>query len=161
MAKKETILTELEKQLTQALSSQYDFAIEQDSYHHRITLYFRLFVENKGEVMIEDEEGVLASNIIEFEDCIIFHQAKDTLADDEALALFSFDRKKGMEKAQLYAIAQTLQYTLEEGESDLMDFVTDETKDEFELHFDDDQYTYYYNEGKQKYQTARVSYPKF
>ena len=160
MGKKETIVTELKKQLQEALNERYDFALDLDSYHHRITLYFRLFVENKESLVIEDSAGVLADDIIEFEDCIIFHQARD-LSCDDALATFVFDRKQGMEKAQLYAVANTLNEVLEEGESDLLDFVTDPDKEEFELQFDEEKYQAYYEQGKEKYGATKVGYPKF
>lgn len=159
--KKETVLTALEKALNQSLGEDYDYAIDFDSFRHRIAIYFRIFVENKDIVCIEDTDGTVATDIIEFEDSILFHQAKDKVDETEYLETFIFDRKKGISRAMIEAIAMTLRETLDEGQSDLMDFVTDSHVETFELHFDQDFYTASLERAKKRYHNEMVSYPKF
>lgn len=157
---KETILTVLEQQLMAELGDDYDFALDFDSCHHCITLYFRLFVQNQNNMAIEDESGVMAEDIIEFEDAIAFQDEKRKLNDDDYLHVFYFNRKKGIPRAYLVALAKTLRHTLDEGQSDLLDFVTDDEDETFELTFDMALYQDEVACAEQRYHDV-IEYPKF
>lgn len=154
--KKENILTYLEKKLIEILPERYDWALDWQAKKHRIAIYFRIFVENKTGQEIIDEEGVVASEIIEFEDVIYLCGGKEIPTD--ALYVYSFDRKKGIAQGVLDALVNQLLISLEDGESDLLDFVTDETMTEFELHWDEK----VFQEQIKENQTGEIlAYPKF
>lgn len=155
--KKENVLTYLEKILEETLVERYDWALDWDTKNHEIRLFFRFFVQNVSQQAIIDEVGTLASDIIEFEDSLSLYTKTPSA---ENLVAFPFQRKKGIEKAQLKAIIQTLEVCLEEGESDLLDFVCDEQANEFELHWPTDIYERCYEAEKAK-DASFIAYPKF
>lgn len=158
---KENILTVLETALLNTFDDQYDFAMDFDSKHHRITLYFRLFAQNEQAEVIEDEDGVMASDIIEFEDAVLLYQEGQTISDDEYLYTLAFNRKKGLPYATLMALAETLRDVLDEGQSDLLDFIHDANQEEFSLHFDEATFKHYLEIMEQRYPNRWVAYPKF
>ncbi|MGO3731859.1 MAG: DUF3013 family protein [Vagococcus sp.] len=137
--KKETMLTELERQLEKQLID-IDFAIDWNTKQHSVEVIIVLFAENKEGDTIEDEGGVVTEeNVIEFEDAVLFYsQDKEMFDEEDYLAMLPFDRKKGISKAYIQAFAGYLNEVATEGQDDLLDFLSDDSIDVFELKWNDD-----------------------
>jgi Protein of unknown function (DUF3013). len=156
---KETILTYLDKQLTKKVT-EYDVAIDFDARNHTIELVVRLFAENKDGSTIDDAQGVSTEEeIIEFEDGILlFNPEKSSFDEEDYLAVLPFEGKKGMQQAQLDGLVDYLNDILDQGQSDLLDFLDDEEADVFELHFSEEAYA----AAVAKYtSTAYIAYPSY
>lgn len=133
---KETILSYLEKQITNKIP-EYDIAIEWDTRNHTIELVVRLFAENQLGALIDDAQGVTSEEaIIEFEDGILLYDPKKSKFDQEDyLAVIPFEGKMGLQQAVIDGLVDYLQVILDQGQSDLLDFLTDENTETFELIF--------------------------
>ncbi len=156
---KDNMLTELEKQLEKSLGD-FDFAIDWDVRQHRIEVSVVLFAENKSNDVIEDEEGVQSEEeVIEFEDSLVLYaDDKETPDELEYLTVIPFNRKKGMAKEDITALANYLAEVLVNGQDDLLDFLNDETIETFELVWDDAAFE---EVKKNNNETAMVAYPKY
>jgi hypothetical protein len=137
--KKMNLLTYLDEQIEKKISS-YDIALDWDTKNHTIEIIVRLFAENNANLEIDDAEGIISEEeIIEFEDGILLYDPKkSTINEEDYLAVIPYEGKKGLSKAQIDGIVDYLQEVLDEGQSDLLDFL-DETNEEavFELHWDE------------------------
>ena len=156
---KETMLTYLDKQLTKKVT-EYDVAIDFDARNHTIELVVRLFAENKEGSTIDDAQGVSTEEeIIEFEDGILlFNPEKSSFEEEDYLAVIPFEGKKGMKQAQLDGLVDYLQEILDQGQSDLLDFLDDEEAEVFELHFSEEAF----EEAVEKYaSSAYIAYPSY
>lgn len=134
---KETMLTYLDRQVTKHLGD-YEVAIDWDTRNHAIELIVRLFAENTTNVRIDDKEGVTSEEeIIEFEDALLFYDARKTIFDaDDYLATIPFEGKKGIKQSVLDAVIAYLPEILVAGQDDLFDFLASEADDAtFELVF--------------------------
>ncbi|MGX4686859.1 DUF3013 family protein [Vagococcus sp. JNUCC 83] len=156
---KDNMLTELEKQLEKSLGD-FDFAIDWDVKQHRIEVSVVLFAENKLNDVIEDEEGTQSEEeVIEFEDSLVLYaDDKQTPDELEYLTVIPFNRKKGMTKGDIIALANYLAEVLVNGQDDLLDFLNDETIETFELVWNDAAFE---EMKKNNNETAMVAYPKY
>lgn len=146
---KETMLTYLDNQLTKKMAD-YEVALDWDVKNHTIELVVRLFAENSQQLALDDIEGVLSEEeIIEFEDGILlYHPEKSTFLIEDYLATLPYEHKKGMKQSDLDGLVDYLKEILDEGQSDLLDFLEDESEEAiFELHF-----------SKEKWQEACQAY---
>ncbi len=137
---KETLITYLDKQLTKKIT-EYDTAIDWDAKNHTIELVIRLFAENAAGTVIDDAEGVESEEeIIEFEDGILFYNPQKSRFDEEDyLAVIPYEGKKGIQQAVIDGLVDYLQEVLDQGQSDLLDFLSEENEDEFfELQFSEE-----------------------
>ena len=136
---KTNILTYLDEALTKKIPD-YDVALDWDKKNHTIEIVLRLFAENKAKLTIDDAAGVESEEeIIEFEDGILlFNPQKSKFEETDYLAVLPYEGKKGMPKAMLDGLVDYLQLVLDEGQSDLLDFLADETAEVFALTFDHD-----------------------
>lgn len=134
--KKENLLEVLEKELEKQIT-EADFAIDWNPKKHQFEVLVALFAENKDQESIEDEEGVVSEEeMIEFEDAILFYaNDADVIPEDEYLAVVKFDRKKGLSREWLRLFASYLNEVLIEGQSDLLDFLEDDSIEVFELNW--------------------------
>ncbi|OJG88809.1 hypothetical protein RV16_GL002389 [Enterococcus saccharolyticus] len=101
----------------------------------------RLFAENTTGSVIDDAEGVASEEeVIEFEDGILFyHPEKSRFEEEDYLAVIPYEGKKGIEQAVIDGLVDYLQEVLDQGQSDLLDFLSEENDDEFfELDFSDE-----------------------
>ncbi len=139
--KKENILEVIEKELEKQLN-EIDFAIDWDTKKHQFEVILVLFAENKEQEAIEDEEGILSEEeVIEFEDTIFFYTNESSVVDkEEYLTTIHFDRKKGLSREWIRTFAAYLNEIVTEGQSDLLDFLTDETIEIFELKWNQDDF---------------------
>ncbi len=139
---KETILTYLDQRLTKKITD-YDVAIDWDAKNHTIELVLRLFAENPHHVQIDDAQGVASEEaIIEFEDGILLYDPqKSTFDEEDYLATIPYAGKKGVRKALLDGLVDYIQEILEEGQSDLLDFLNDDSEEAiFELRFNEEEF---------------------
>ncbi|WP_122645789.1 DUF3013 family protein [Enterococcus mediterraneensis] len=163
MAKdKETMLDYLDKQLTKTIT-EYETALDWDSRNHTVEVVFRLFAENPEQLTIDDAEGVASEEeIIEFEDGILLYDPKKSSFDpEEYLAVIPYEGKKGASKALLSSIAVYLKEVLDEGQSDLLDFLTEEDQEIFELKWDQEKFASITAAYPETEQTTFVPYPSF
>ncbi|WP_242536909.1 DUF3013 family protein [Vagococcus fluvialis] len=157
--KKENILEVLEKELEKHIT-EADFAIDWNPKKHQFEVLVALFAENKDQESIEDEEGIVSEEeMIEFEDAILFYANEaNVIPEDEYLTAIKFDRKKGLSKEWLRTFAIYLNEVLIEGQSDLLDFLDDETIEVFELNWNDAEFEKRLSEIKNH---QFVPYPKY
>lgn len=157
---KETMLSFLDKQLTKKMAD-YDVAIDWDVKNHTIELVFLLFAENKEQWLIDDSAGVGSEEeVIEFEDGIIlYNPGKSKLAKEDYLAALPFEGKKGMKKNELAGLVDYIKEILDEGQSDLLDFLDQEESEVFELTFDPERYAACV--AKYQGQEQMIAYPSY
>ncbi|GGC86995.1 DUF3013 family protein [Enterococcus wangshanyuanii] len=160
--KKPTMLTYLDEQLTKKIT-EYDVALDWNTKNHSIEVVFRLFAENSAHEQIDDAAGTLSEEeIIEFEDGILLFNPEKTIVDEEDyLAVIPYEGKKGIKQSILDGLVDYLNEVLTEGQSDLLDFLTDEEQEIFELKWSDTAF----NEAVQNYQKADgdtyIAYPSY
>lgn len=161
---KETILTYLDKQLTKKIP-EYDIALDWDTKNHTIEIILRLFAENPAHLTIDDANGVTSEEeIIEFEDGILlFDSQKSTVIEENYLATIPFAGKKGMPKSILDRLILSIKEILDQGTSDLLDFLqSDENEDEFfELSFDQDALLDLIADNQPKDKEVFLPYPSY
>ncbi|REC32468.1 hypothetical protein CF160_08375 [Enterococcus pseudoavium] len=136
---KETMITYLDSYLNKKIPD-YELALDWDTKNRSFEIAFRLYAENKGQIEIDDVDGVASEEeIIEFEDAIILvDPAKSAYDEDDFLAVIPYEGKKGMKKNELTAVVDYLKDVVEEGQSDLLDFLADDSEDAiFEMKWDD------------------------
>lgn len=144
-----------------------DWTIEWYKKEKNITLYFSLFAEISDDAAeIADIEGTIAENeVIEFVDSIVFFDPEKSKIEhsEEYLHIVPFTLKKGLEAGYIDTILSYLQEVLDEGQSDLLDFVTDPAIEEFELSWDSTTFEEMLTRAKQegKYDSTFIPYPKF
>ncbi|WP_165866621.1 DUF3013 family protein [Vagococcus vulneris] len=158
--KKDNILTYLETSLEKALGD-IDFAIDWNKRQHTIEVIIALYAENSDHEAIEDDEGVVSEEaVIEFQDSVLFYmdgKLPDVNTDDY-LTMLSFDKKKGLPKAYLDVFSTYLAEVAVEGQSDLLDFLTDDSIEVFELHWDDEEFSVRINQAEF---TEMAAYPSY
>ncbi|MBS7578196.1 MULTISPECIES: DUF3013 family protein [unclassified Enterococcus] len=113
-----------------------DFEFIWDKKNFTIALCFIIDVHNPKHIELIDIDGAESADNIAYEDAILFyHPIKSKFDPKEYLAAFPYQDKKGLSKEFLVALIAHLKFVLSEGESDLMDFLTDDLQDVFELNF--------------------------
>lgn len=160
--KKQTMLTYLDQQLTKELGD-YDIAIDWNNKNHSIEVILRLFAENKEQAAIDDVDGVLSEEeIIEFEDGILFYNPeKSTVDAEDFLATIPYEGKKGIKKAVLDGFIAYLKEIVAEGQSDLLDFLTDETAEVFELNWSAEAFNQAVADFAKQEQETYIPYPSY
>lgn len=158
--KKDNLLTYLEEQLEKYLGD-YDFAIDWNTRQHTVEVIVVLYAENKEASEIEDATGVnTTEEVIEFEDSVLLYDpTRGEVESDDYLAVLPYEGKKGLSKRTIITLAKYLRDCLTEGESDLIDFLTNEEADIFELTWNADVFAE--NLATAGGPTDYVAYPKF
>ncbi|MGK0605965.1 DUF3013 family protein [Enterococcus gilvus] len=136
---KETMITYLDKYLNKKIPD-YELALDWDTRNHSIEIAFRIYGENKEQIEIDDVDGVASEEeIIEFEDAIVLvDPTKSDYDTENYLAVIPYEGKKGMKKNELTAVVDYLKDVIDEGQSDLLDFLADDSEDAvFEMNWDD------------------------
>ncbi|MGT2888343.1 DUF3013 family protein [Streptococcus didelphis] len=115
----------------------YDYAIDWDKKNHAVELAFVLEAQNKSAVETIDDSGQLSQEDIIFEDFIIFYNPqKSKFNQEDYLVAIPYEPKKGLSREFLEYFAQFLNDLAAEGQSDLMDFLEDDSKLDFGLDWD-------------------------
>ncbi|HIX70834.1 MAG TPA: DUF3013 family protein, partial [Candidatus Enterococcus stercoravium] len=78
------------------------------------------------------------------------------------LAVYPYEGKKGLRQGELDALVTYLKEVMDEGLSDLMDFLNDDDAAEvFELHWDREQFSKLVRENEAKGLTTYLPYPAY
>jgi len=160
--KKPTMLTYLDQQITKNIT-EYDVALDWNTRNHSIEVVFRLFAENTAHEQIDDATGTVSEEeIIEFEDGVLFYNpAKTSVDENDYLAVIPYEGKKGIKQSVLDGFVTYLNEVLTEGQSDLLDFLTEEDQEVFELKWSDEAF----ERAVEQYQKADgdtyIAYPSY
>lgn len=160
--KKATMLTYLDQQITKKIT-EYDVALDWNAKNHTIEVVFRLFAENTAHEQIDDAQGTVSEEeIIEFEDGILFYNPEKSSVDEaDFLATIPYEGKKGIKQSVLDGFIDYLNDVLTEGQSDLLDFLTDEEQAVFELKWSQE----LFEEAVKKHQKVEsdtyIAYPSY
>lgn len=115
----------------------YDYEINWDKKNHAVEIFYLLDVENPGVAVTDGADDVAASSDnISFEDAVVFFNPdKSTLAEDDYLAAFPYDQKKGLSQEFITYFVGFLQETADTELDALMDFLSSD-EPEFSGTFD-------------------------
>lgn len=119
--------------------TEYDVSLDWDSRNHSVEIILELFAENLSGVAIDDSEGTTSEeDVIDFEDGILLvHPEKSLYEAENYLAVIPYDAKKGFSKGFINGLVDYVKEILEDGMSDLLDFLDEDSDAEvFELHWD-------------------------
>lgn len=120
-----------------------DLNLNWDKEAHAIELEYTITVVTNQEFQIEDQDGETATDgSVSYEDAVLFYDKTRMDGQDYAdsyLTVIPFAGKKGIDQATVDGFFDYFQQALDDGESDLLDFV-DGTSDneEFSVCFDQD-----------------------
>ncbi|MFD1485597.1 DUF3013 family protein [Lacticaseibacillus baoqingensis] len=150
-----------------ALDFDGDLELNWDKQAHVIEVELTMYVDAAEGYEVEDQDGqdVSAGNEVDYADAILFYDRTRVKGEDyrdNYLAIFGFSGKKGIEQAQVDALFTYMQDLLDDGQSDLFDFV-DGTSDAetFELTFDQAKYDAAYAAQPNATKQTFLAYPKF
>ncbi|AWN19731.1 DUF3013 family protein [Streptococcus sobrinus] len=150
-------LSVLEEELEQHFD--YDFAMDWDKRNHAVEVAFALEAQNIAAVETVDDQGESSDQNVLFEDYVIFYNPqKSTFAPEDYLVAIPYQPKKGLSREFLAYFAQTLNEVVTEGLSDLMDFLTDDSIQEFSLHWDKEAFE---NGRAELEETELYGYPRY
>lgn len=160
--KKYDMLHYLDEELNKKITD-YDVALDWDVRNHTIELVLRLFAENNARLTIDDQEGTVSEEeIIEFEDGILlFNPQKSRFDEADYLACIPYEGKKGLPQSVADGLISYLAEVLTEGQSDLLDFITSEEEEVFELHWDSTVFDRYVASYREKNPNQYLSYPSY
>ncbi|MFC3927534.1 DUF3013 family protein [Streptococcus caprae] len=123
-------LSVLEEELEKHFS--YDFAMDWDKKNHAVEVSFILEVGLPEGVELADveadDEGVALEEFVLF-----YNPEKSHFDPEDYLVAIPYEPKKGLSREFLAYFAQFLQETADQGLSDLLDFLMDETVDDFAI----------------------------
>ncbi|MFA9468750.1 DUF3013 family protein [Streptococcus sp. E24BD] len=148
-------LSVLEEELDKHFS--YDFAIDWDKKNHSVEVSFVLEAGLPEGVSLEDsgadDEGVALEEFVLF-----YHPDKSSFDPEDYLVALPFDPKKGLSRQFLSYFAQFLQATADQGMDDLLDFLADDTADEFAMVWNADEF----EQGRDEFEeTEWYGYPRY
>lgn len=129
-------LSILEEQLDKQFS--YDFAMDWDKKNHAVEVSFILEAGVPEGVMLEEFEGEEALALEEF--VLFYNPEKSTFDAEDYLVALPFDPKKGLSQEFLTYFAEFLQAVADQGMDDLLDFLADETAEDFALSWNTEEF---------------------
>lgn len=130
MNKKNGFLDILNDELSK--NFRYDYEINWDKPNHGIIVSFLLEVENLEGLGVTDVDGVESNENLLYEDAVLFYNPEKTDFEEEAyLATIPYD-SQGLSQEFLEFFTQFLQDTVDEGLSDLMEFLESD-EEEFSI----------------------------
>lgn len=110
----------------------YDFAMDWDKKNHAVEVSFILEAGLPDGVALEnsgaEDEGVALEEFVLF-----YNPEKSHFDAEDYLVAIPYDPKKGLSREFLTYFAQFLQATADQGMDDLLDFLADDTADEFAI----------------------------
>lgn len=135
---KETITTYLETSMKEQLSN-FEWEVIWHKRQHIIEVAVVIYAESYGELITSDIDGTVNEpNLIQFEDSICFYDPqKSKILSENYLKTIPFDTKVGIEKGFLDAVIKVLRIVVQEGQTQLIEFVKDPTIDTFELEWNE------------------------
>lgn len=152
----------LDEQISKNID-EYDLAIDWNKKEHSVEVIIRLFAENRENEQIGDIEGTLSEEeYIEFEDGILFYNpAKIQPNSEDYLALIPYEGKKGIKKSVLDGFITYLKDVLDEGQSNLLDFLSDEAAEIFELNWSQELFEKAVQKCENKTSDTYIAYPSY
>lgn len=159
----ETLFDYLKKELPK-IDFDGDIILDWQKKDHTFTVDLTFYAENKSQQAILDIEGVNSElPIISFGDAILLYDEErfdPKEVEKEYLTTLPFQGKTGWERSEAAAFINYLQIVLDNGQSDLLDFLNDDDAEFFELSWSASDF-----EKIQKAQSTeksmRLIYPKF
>lgn len=135
---KETIITYLEANLEEQLSN-FEWKVKRHKRQHIIEVAVVIYAESYDELITSDIDGTVNEpNLIQFEDSICFYDPqKSKVLPEDYLKIIPFDSKIGIEKGFLDAVLKVLRIVVQEGQTQLIEFVKDPTIETFELEWNE------------------------
>lgn len=150
-------LSVLEEELDKHLN--YDFAMDWDKKNHALEVTFVLEAQNSSAIETVDDQGETSSEDIVFEDYVLFYNpVKSRFDAEDYLVTIPYEPKKGLSREFLAYFAETLNEVATEGLSDLMDFLTDDSIEEFGLSWGTDAFE---NGRAELKETEFYAYPRY
>ena len=136
----------------------YDYEINWDKKNHAVELFFLLDAKNAAGISILDEAGTESAEDIVYEDAIIFYNpSKSKVKESEYLISLPYS-DKGLSAEFISFFVEYLQGIADDGLDALMDFLADDTAQEFSLSFDEASF----NEGVSKLDEVDFhKYPRY
>lgn len=128
-----------------ALDFDGDVNLNWDKEAHAIELEYIITVATDQDFQIEDQEGETAEDgSVSYEDAVLFYDKTRMDGNeyaDQYLKVIPFNGKKGIDQATVDAFFDTFQQVLDDGESDMLDFVDGTSEDDnFQVQFNDEAY---------------------
>lgn len=154
----------------QALNFSGEIQLNWDQAAFVFELNFTIQAQNVNHTQLEwsDEEGsepVGEKDVVNYDDSVLFYDANRLNGldyQDDYLTVIKFAGKKGLSKAVLDAFLANLQDTLDDGQSDLMDFLDEDSQAEtFELTWDQKRYEDYLNKQPEEAKAKFLPYPRY
>lgn len=116
----------------------YDYEINWDKKNHAVELAFLLDVQNTAGVATVDDEGNETADDIFFEEAVLFYNPMKSKVDaGDYLTTIPYEQKKGLSSEFLAYFVDFLAETAHKGLDDLMDFLADDTAEEFSMTWDE------------------------
>ncbi|WP_179395506.1 DUF3013 family protein [Lacticaseibacillus absianus] len=150
-----------------ALDFDGDLDLNWDKEAHVMEVELTMYVDAAEGFEVEDQDGqtVDAGGEVDYSDALLFFDETRMNGADYAenyLATVGFNGKKGIEQAKVDALFIVLQALLDDGQSDLFDFV-DGTSDAetFELTFDQARFDATYADQPAAAKATFLPYPKY
>lgn len=140
-----------------------------DQQAHVFEVNFTMSVANSGHVDLEwtdaTDDQPFNDDVVDYEDGVLFFdQNRLNGADysDDYLTMLPFDGKKGLSQAVLDAFLTSFQEALDDGESDLMDFLdADSTAETFVLKWPQQRFTQLLADSSETAKTTFLPYPSY
>lgn len=154
------------KETVKTLDFDGDIFVNWNKKDRQFEMELTFYAENKEATLLTDTLGVESTEpVVTFIDEILIYdknREKNFDADDYLVCL-PYDGKNGWSLAEAKTFVSYLQIVLDNGESDLLDFLTDDEKEIFELVWSEDEY----KKIIESYMLSlpnpnnRIKYPKF
>lgn len=154
------------KETVKTLDFDGDIFVNWNKKDRQFEMELTFYAENKEATLLTDTLGVESTEpVVTFVDeILIYDKNREKNFDvDDYLVCLPYDGKNGWSLAGAKAFVSYLQIVLDNGESDLLDFLTDDEKEIFELVWSEDEY----KKIIESYMLSlpnpnnRIKYPKF
>lgn len=154
------------KETVKTLDFDGDIFVNWNKKDRQFEMELTFYAENKEATLLTDTLGVESTEpVVTFIDEILIYDKnrEKNFDEDDYLVCLPYDSKNGWSLAEAKAFVSYLQIVLDNGESDLLDFLTDDEKEIFELVWSEDEY----KKIIESYMLSlpnpnnRIKYPKF
>lgn len=154
------------KETVKTLDFDGDIFVNWNKKDRQFEMELTFYAENKEATLLTDTLGVESTEpVVTFIDEILIYDKnrEKNFDEDDYLVCLSYDGKNGWSLAEAKAFVSYLQIVLDNGESDLLDFLTDDEKEIFELVWSEDEYKKIIESNMLSLPNPnnRIKYPKF
>lgn len=154
------------KETVKTLDFDGDIFVNWNKKDRQFEMELTFYAENKEATLLTDTLGVESTEpVVTFIDEILIYDKnrEKNFDEDDYLVCLTYDGKNGWSLAEAKAFVSYLQIVLDNGESDLLDFLTDDEKEIFELVWSEDEYKKIIESNMLSLPNPnnRIKYPKF